>query len=227
MLTDLFSDCEDISMCRYGDILFWDMSSENTLKISIENYNNGHSKGTLTYKNGDSSIEHPVKLSFRQEEQHVLSFDENNTHYDINFKTDCNSCSFAVEMVGKPGSINKQYLYDLMDDSRAMIKTTLMDQDKIIGIGNEFSDEILYQAGIYPKKKATTLSDYEKEAIYDCMLEVYEFASKNRISYAEYPTTYITPRRYKGVACPMCAGRIARLKISGYNCFYCRDHQHG
>lgn len=227
MLSTVFSNSEDISMCRYGDMLFWDMSSENTLKIFIENNDNGQSKGTLTYLDDENTIEQPVSLHFREDERHLLSFKEDSKQFDIPFKTDCNSCSNNNELVGKPTNIEKKYLYELMDDSRAMIKTTLMDQDKIIGIGNEFSDEILYQAGIYPKKKATALSDYEKEAIYDCLLEVYELAEKNRTSCSEYPKTYITPRRYKGVACPMCAGRIARMKISGFNCFYCRDHQHG
>jgi len=227
MLTSLFSDYDDISMCRYGDTLFWDLSSENTLKITIEENNNGTSIGSLTYSNAQENIKQEIFLTFNADGHHQLSFEENNKQFNIPFKTDCNSCKKADELVGKPKDVEKDYLYDLMNESRAMIKTTLMDQDKLIGIGNEFSDEILYQAGIYPKKKATALSDYEKEAIYDCLTEVYELAVKKRVSCSDYPKTYITPRRYKGVACPMCAGRIARMKISGYNCFYCRDHQHG
>jgi formamidopyrimidine-DNA glycosylase len=42
-----------------------------------------------------------------------------------------------------------------------VIKTLLLDQTFIAGIGNIYSDEALFQAGIHPNRKAEDLSDAE------------------------------------------------------------------
>lgn len=53
--------------------------------------------------------------------------------------------------------IEEQYFLDLLAKKRTVIKTLLMDQHLIRGIGNSYSDEILYHAGISPFSAANKI----------------------------------------------------------------------
>jgi formamidopyrimidine-DNA glycosylase len=55
--------------------------------------------------------------------------------------------------------IEEQYFLDLLAKKRTAIKTLLMDQHLIRGIGNSYSDEILYQAGISPFSVANKIPE--------------------------------------------------------------------
>ena len=51
------------------------------------------------------------------------------------------------------------------------IKTVLMDQSVIAGIGNIYSDEILWRAGVHPERKVSTLKDPELKLIFKATKE--------------------------------------------------------
>ncbi len=52
------------------------------------------------------------------------------------------------------------------------IKSLLMDQSIIGGIGNIYSDEVLHAAGIYPARKCSTLSDEEVKRLQRAIREI-------------------------------------------------------
>lgn len=58
---------------------------------------------------------------------------------------------------------------ELMRKRRGAVKKVLMDPFVIVGIGNIYSDEILWYAGIHPLRRVETLTDKELEAIYKHM----------------------------------------------------------
>ena len=68
----------------------------------------------------------------------------------------------------------------------AKIKPLLMDQNFIAGIGNIYSDEILYWAKIHPLRRAKTLSDREIERIYQNIKKVLKKAVRYRGSSVKY-----------------------------------------
>jgi len=62
------------------------------------------------------------------------------------------------------GDIAKSEFIKIFSESHATAKATLMDQSRIAGIGNVYADEILFQAGVRPDRKADDLS--KETAIY-------------------------------------------------------------
>ncbi|MDA8165369.1 MAG: hypothetical protein M0017_10120, partial [Desulfobacteraceae bacterium] len=52
------------------------------------------------------------------------------------------------------------------------IKGALMDQQALAGIGNIYSDEILFQAGLDPKRKVGSLNEEEARKLYQAMKQV-------------------------------------------------------
>lgn len=56
-------------------------------------------------------------------------------------------------------SLEQAYFTDLLAKKRTVIKTLLMDQHLIRGIGNSYADEILYHAGVSPFSAANAIPD--------------------------------------------------------------------
>ncbi len=85
---------------------------------------------------------------------------------------------------------NAEYLQSRLEKRKKVIKERLPDQSVIAGIGNIYSDEILYRARINPSAPANSLSvsEWERLAseIADC---VRYFIDKNSISQEDYLIT--------------------------------------
>lgn len=122
-------------------------------------------------------------------------------------------------------SIGREEFADLLDRSRGMVKSSLMNQSLMAGVGNVYSDEILYQARIHPKRRVDSLSDAERDEIYSQLKRVLSQAIESRVDPDRFPSGYLLPRRDEGKACPGCGGQIERIKVSGRSSYICADCQ--
>lgn len=67
----------------------------------------------------------------------------------------------------------------LLKKQNANVKVTLLNQSFIAGIGNIYAQEMLYRAGIDPRRKILTLSDSQIRRLYNAMRGVLELAIKH------------------------------------------------
>lgn len=104
---------------------------------------------------------------------------------------------------------------------RGMVKSTLMDQTIIAGLGNIYTDEILFQAGIYPKKKAKQLTDEEMLRIHNRMETVLQKAVEKHADPDQFPGSFITPLRQEEARCPKCQTSLEKMKVAGRSTYYC------
>ncbi|MCS7092077.1 MAG: bifunctional DNA-formamidopyrimidine glycosylase/DNA-(apurinic or apyrimidinic site) lyase [Patescibacteria group bacterium] len=73
---------------------------------------------------------------------------------------------------GKPELLTYERFRDILAKSKRAIKTLLMDQSKIGGIGNIYANDALWLAGIHPERQAGKLSDSESKVLYDAIIAV-------------------------------------------------------
>ncbi len=103
-----------------------------------------------------------------------------------------------------------------------MIKSTLMNLSIMAGIGNVYSDEILFQARVHPKTKVNQLDEKTLREIYDQMHAVLDMAIEHQAIPDDFPANYITPvRGQEDAQCPGCGGKLQRIAVSGRNGYYC------
>jgi len=95
------------------------------------------------------------------------------------------------------------------------IKEVLMDQEIIAGIGNVYSDEILWQAKIHPFKPARRLGSKELKDLYQALKDVLEKAVKLR------GTDIRRVYQREGELCFRCGTKIKRIKIGGRSAHFC------
>ena len=128
-------------------------------------------------------------------------------------------------------NLTSKYLLDKYKNKKLPIKTVLLDQSIIVGIGNIYADEILFLAKINPLKKCNLLNEEECTNIIKYTKEVLEKAIKKG------GTTIRTYSSVDGVHglfqnellvhgkdkanCPICSEKIEKIKIGGRGTYYC------
>lgn len=109
----------------------------------------------------------------------------------------------------------------ILSKTNSTIKTVLMNQNFLAGLGNVYSDEILYQAGIHPARKSGELDREEKKQIFFKMGHVLRKAIEAQADPARFPSSFLTPYRSAGKPCPKCEGSIEKKKIGGRTSYFC------
>lgn len=98
------------------------------------------------------------------------------------------------------------------------VKDLITDQEKIAGIGNIYSDEILRRAGIRPDRRAGTLTADEVERLYRAIPAVL------REGLAEIEAgreVHSLAWRKKGALCPDCGGEVVAVKKGATHYYWC------
>jgi len=131
--------------------------------------------------------------------------------------------------------INTEDFTRLIRSRKSRIKPLLMDQSAIAGIGNIYSDEILYRAKIHPLERADKLTDAEIKKIYSAMRTILSEAIKKRgTSVSDFRDIAGREGRYEeklsvygreGLPCLAKDGRIVRIKIAGRSAYFCPAEQ--
>lgn len=121
--------------------------------------------------------------------------------------------------------------------SKIPIKTFLMDTKTIAGIGNIYSDELLFRAGVHPKSIWAKIPKEVRKKVYTAMITVLkkgiDFGGD---STSDYRNIYGQPGKFhenhmayknKGQKCLQknCGGTILREVINGRSAHFCNMHQ--
>lgn len=127
--------------------------------------------------------------------------------------------------------LTTEYLILHLGKRKKAIKECLLDQSIIAGIGNIYSDEILFTAGIYPARPAGSLRQEEWERLARVIPErLTYFIEKNEITLEEYletkgqdyrNTPFLQVYGHAGKACPVCGNLLSRMVIGGRSSVYC------
>ena len=118
---------------------------------------------------------------------------------------------------------------------RLPIKNLLMDQRVLGGVGNIYANEMLFQAGIRPRRRAATLRREELQRLRGALRSVLEEAVElGGSSISDYRDANGQPGFFQmrhavydrnGEPCRTCGTRIKRIVQSGRSSFYCPQCQ--
>ena len=113
---------------------------------------------------------------------------------------------------------------------RGQVKNTLGNARFIAGIGNAYSDEILFQAGIHPFAKISGLDEPRRLRLYESIQETLDWASSiaaeeigNRID--RKPRDFLRVHRKGGQPCPRCSRPISEVSPNRRITSFCRNCQ--
>lgn len=116
----------------------------------------------------------------------------------------------------------------LEEKKRSAIKTVLMDQKNIAGIGNVYIQDILFAARVHPLRTTGDLSPAERTALYDAiLLQLRHALELGGLAYEK--DLYGQPGRFKdflvgyreGKPCPVCGTLIQKIRTGSTSSFIC------
>ncbi|MDX1608322.1 MAG: bifunctional DNA-formamidopyrimidine glycosylase/DNA-(apurinic or apyrimidinic site) lyase [Candidatus Spechtbacterales bacterium] len=125
--------------------------------------------------------------------------------------------------------IGKKDFNEIFNNSKAQVKSFMLRQDKLAGLGNIAVDEILWKARIHPKTKVNQLTAKQKTQIYKAMYSVLADVLRHggtSMSDWYHPDGKIGKYQerfkiYDREFCPGCRSKIKKIKIAGRGTYFC------
>ena len=107
-----------------------------------------------------------------------------------------------------------------LQSRRGAVKTVLMNQQVIAGLGNMLSDEICWRARLHPAQVTSTLSDDELRELYRVLQGTLRGAVK-RGQIPRTPSWLNSTRDRDDAPCPRCRALLRRSRIGGRTSIWC------
>jgi formamidopyrimidine-DNA glycosylase len=109
---------------------------------------------------------------------------------------------------------------------RVAVKTALLDQRVVAGLGNLCADEVLFWAGVAPDRPADALAEHDLEAISAaCRERLPVMLAAGGSTHGELSPDVRAAVRAGGAVCPLDGGHLRRASIDGRTAVWCGTHQ--
>jgi formamidopyrimidine-DNA glycosylase len=105
---------------------------------------------------------------------------------------------------------------------KGKIKSVLLDQSFVAGIGNVYADEILFQARIHPESAIKNIKEEQLTTLYKSATMVMKKMVTLNAKRSELPEeTYLIPHRQEDGICPRDHGKIEMVTVGGRSTYFC------
>ncbi len=125
----------------------------------------------------------------------------------------------------------EKYLTRILQNRRVAIKTLLLNQKLISGLGNIYADEALFAARIKPERPASSLNLKEIKRLHRSIRKVLQLSIKRRgTTFRDYRDgfnltgenqNFLNVYGRKELPCPLCGASIEQQKIGGRSSHFC------
>lgn len=136
----------------------------------------------------------------------------------------------------EPTSAGRERFVELFQGRRTPIKSALLNQSLLAGVGNIYADESLFRAGVRPRRQAARLTRAELLRLHDALQKVLaEAIEAGGSSVSDYVGAdgesgffqlQHNVYRRTGEPCRVCGARIQRVVVAGRSSHYCPKCQH-
>ncbi len=205
------------SAYRHGKRLFLSLKEDLWLTIHLG------LTGRLVYLEPDEAKPGHTRLLITFENDHCLAFDDTRIFGEVGIVG--SPQRFLRERKIGPDALEidlKDFL-KIMQDRKGIIKSALLNQSLVAGLGNLYADEALFQAGICPKSRG--LGEARLKALFSAIQETLRESLSAQANLNKLPDSYLLPHRYPGENCPRDGVPLLHEKIGGRTSFYCPKHQ--
>ncbi len=122
----------------------------------------------------------------------------------------------------------------LLRGKRGGIKSFLLDQKKIAGIGNVYVQDPLFKARLHPLRTIHTLSDHEIEALWQALREILQqsidlggshWEQKLDGEHGQWDGSYFQVAYREGQPCPACGTAVEKIKTGSTSTHICPSCQ--
>ncbi len=213
-------DSEIIETSRIGKYLFLLLKPRSYLIFHF-----GMTGDIKYFKNPNEKPTH-TRLLITFSNHYHLAYDCQRLFGIITLTLDKN-CYIKEKQLGPDALvINESEFIDQLRKRSIKIKSFLMNQKILSGIGNIYADEILFQSRIHPEANCNVLTKKQKKTLFSNISFVLNTAIEHDARIERYPENFLLLHRRKDNLCPLNKNHeLKTVKISGRTTYYCPYHQ--
>jgi formamidopyrimidine-DNA glycosylase len=219
-----------LSIERRAKHLLFHLSSEKTLLLHLM------LGGWMFYGKEENKPDRTIQVKLSFGDQHLYFIGLRLGYLHLLSKDEISEALHKLGPEPLSDQFTESFFQQILEPKRGMLKTTLVDQAFISGIGNCYSDEICFSAGMLPMKKGNELNKEDRTRLYHSIRAVLSEAIQFG-GYMENPLyegdqltgSYDAKCKVydrKGEPCFRCGHPIIKDEISSRKTFYCQVCQH-
>ncbi|MBI2865464.1 MAG: bifunctional DNA-formamidopyrimidine glycosylase/DNA-(apurinic or apyrimidinic site) lyase [Chloroflexi bacterium] len=218
------------SLTRRGKYLVFGLSGGKYLIVHLR------MTGRLLYRGDDEAADPYTRAVFKLDNGDELRFADLRKLGRLWLVED------AGRIVGKLGiepfddEFTAEALVGLLAGRSGPIKSLLLDQGLVAGVGNIYADEALFLAKIHPKRGAGSLETEEVGRLRDAIRAALAKGIENRgTSFSDYRDAFgergkqqesLLVHRRAADPCPVCGTKIEKITVGGRGTYFCPHCQH-
>lgn len=225
-----------IKVFRHGKYLLFSFTNNLLMIVHLRMTGKLLYLPLLSQDEKDSYLNHKHTHAIFNFSEGQLLFNDVRRFGKIYFSQIDNSISLEKLLNSGPDALshkfNKDYLYKRAQRSpKKAIKTFLLDQKIVAGIGNIYADECLFLARIKPNRAAASLSQEEVSILHDKIIAVLnDSILSGGTTFSDYRTADNHKGNFQnklfvygrsGETCRNCSNNLETIKIAGRTTVYC------
>jgi formamidopyrimidine-DNA glycosylase len=162
-----------------------------------------------------------VRVIFMFENDYRLAFDDQRMFGEIGLLKDPDEFLKKRALGPDALDIDLAEFKNVLAKHRGAVKSILMNQKLIAGIGNIYADEILFRARIHPAMQISALKDKRVAKLFRAMRYILKKAIESKADADLMPKSWLLPHRGKPGKCPRCGRELTSSTIGGRTAWFC------
>src|SRR5256886_7402904 len=154
-----------------------------------------------------------------------LAFEDQRKFGEIGLIEDVNKFLKKRALGSDALDITFSQLREIFGKHRGAVKTILLNQKLIAGIGNIYADEILFRARTHPATQVSALKEKTVAKLFRAARDILKKAIEAKADMKLMPKSWLLPRRGKGRKCPRCGRELKSTTIGGRTAWFCAQCQ--
>jgi formamidopyrimidine-DNA glycosylase len=177
--------------------------------------------GSLEYFKDDRQAPRHTRVLFVFANDHRLAFDDQRQFGQIGLLRDVDE--FLKKRALGPDALQIELgeFRKILGEQRGAVKSILLNQQLIAGIGNIYADEILFRVRMHPATEISRLDDKTLAKLFKATCYVLGKAIAAKADTNQMPQSWLLPHRGRGGKCPRCGTRLKSAAIGGRTAWFC------
>jgi formamidopyrimidine-DNA glycosylase len=177
--------------------------------------------GSLQYLRQHQQLPAHTRVLIVFTNDHRLAFDDQRQFGQIGLLRDVDEFLKKHALGPDALEIDLEEFKKLLRKRRGAVKSVLLNQRLIAGIGNIYADEILFRARMHPTTEMSRLGDKALTKLFRATHYILERAIAAKADVNQMPKSWLLPHRGKGGKCPRCGRELKSSRIGGRTAWFC------
>ncbi|PYK53312.1 MAG: formamidopyrimidine-DNA glycosylase [Verrucomicrobia bacterium] len=177
--------------------------------------------GSLDYFKDDKQASRHARVIFVFANHHRLAFDDQRQFGQIGLLKDVDEFLKKRSLGPDALDLDLGEFKQILAKRRGAVKSILLNQQLIAGIGNIYADEILFRTRMHPATEISRLDDKALAKLFRATRYILDKAIAAKADVEQMPKSWLLPHRGKGGKCPRCGEKLRSAKIGGRTAWFC------